>query len=61
MRSVLIGQINAQAPAWSSRSWLGIFTSTSGSAPNRIFNIEWRTAYYNSGGSGVHFNYEVRL
>src|SRR4029079_14256020 len=25
----------------------GIFTSTSGSAPNRIFNIEWRAAYYN--------------
>ena len=40
---------------------LGIFTSVSGSAPNRIFNIEWRTAYYNSGGTGVPLNYEVRL
>ena len=39
----------------------GIFTSTTGVAPNRIFNIEWRTAYYNSGGSGVRLNYEVRL
>ena len=40
---------------------LGIFTSVSGSAPNRIFNIEWRTAYFNSGGAGVPLNYEVRL
>jgi hypothetical protein len=39
----------------------GIFTSTSGSAPNRIFNIEYRTRYYNSGGDGVPLNYEVRL
>ncbi len=36
----------------------GIFTSVSGSAPNRIFNIEWRTTYFN--GAGVA-NYEVRL
>jgi 6-phosphogluconolactonase (cycloisomerase 2 family) len=41
---------------------LGIFTSVSGAAPNRIFNIEWRTAYFNSGGgAGVPLNYEVRL
>ena len=40
---------------------LGIFTSVSGVAPNRIFNIEWRTAYYNSGGTGVPLNYEIRL
>ena len=40
---------------------LGIFTSVSGAAPNRIFNIEWRTAYYNSGGTGVPLNYEIRL
>jgi hypothetical protein len=39
----------------------GIFTSISGTAPNRIFNIEYRTAYYNSGGDGIHLNYEVRL
>ena len=24
----------------------GVFTSVSGSAPNRIFNIEWRTVYF---------------
>ena len=37
----------------------GIFTSISGTAPNRIFNIEWRAAYYNSADQTV--NFEVRL
>ena len=37
----------------------GIFTSVSGTAPNRIFNIEWRTAYFYS--ANVPLNYEVRL
>jgi hypothetical protein len=36
----------------------GIFTSVSGTAPNRIFNIEWRTAYLTGGGTA---NFEVRL
>src|SRR5207302_4959983 len=36
----------------------GIFTSTTGVAPNRIFNIEWRTSYFSGGGSA---NYELRL
>jgi hypothetical protein len=36
----------------------GIFTSVSGVAPNRIFNIEWRTTYF--GRSGMA-NFEVRL
>jgi hypothetical protein len=35
----------------------GIFTSISGSPPNRIFNIEWRTGYFGSYES----NFEVRL
>ena len=39
----------------------GIFTSTTGVSPNRIFNIEWRAAYYNSGGAGIPLNYELRL
>ncbi len=39
----------------------GVFTSTTGSAPNRIFNIEWRTALYDSGATGPTVNYEVRL
>src|SRR6185436_11802900 len=37
----------------------GIFTSVSGSAPNRIFNIEWRTIYF--GSTAQTANYEVRL
>ncbi|MBF6612349.1 MAG: S-layer homology domain-containing protein [Chloroflexi bacterium] len=36
----------------------GIFTSVSGTAPNRIFNIEWRTELYST---GTPLNYEVRL
>ncbi len=39
----------------------GIFSSTSGTAPHRIFNVEYRTRYYNSGGDGIPLNYEVRL
>src|SRR3989442_9162730 len=37
----------------------GIFTSTSGSAPNRIFNIEWRTVLFANNAS--RDNFEVRL
>jgi len=36
----------------------GIYTSLSGTAPNRIFNIEWRAHYINGSGS---INFEVRL
>lgn len=36
----------------------GIFTSVSGSAPNRIFNIEWRAQYY---PQGADVNFEARL
>ncbi|HEY6152271.1 MAG TPA: hypothetical protein VIW07_00860, partial [Candidatus Udaeobacter sp.] len=39
----------------------GIYTSTSGSAPNRIFNIEWRTVYYNAGSGSGNANFELRL
>ncbi len=39
----------------------GIFTSVSGSAPNRIFNIEWRACIYSSAGCGGSVNFEVRL
>ena len=39
----------------------GIFTSISGSAPNRIFNIEWRVAPYGSGATSAVDNFEVRL
>jgi hypothetical protein len=37
----------------------GIFTSTTGTAPNRQFHIEWRTTVFNAGDN--HFNYELRL
>lgn len=37
----------------------GIFTSTTGVAPSRIFNIEWRTTYFNN--SAQVANFELRL
>jgi hypothetical protein len=50
------------APYWTdqdtSGSGQGVFTSVSGSAPNRIFNIEWRNVYF---GTTTQLNYEVRL
>ena len=38
----------------------GIFTSVSGVAPNRIFNIEWRTRFCCSSGPNTQ-NFEIRL
>jgi N-acetylneuraminic acid mutarotase len=40
-------------------SGCGIFTSTVGTAPNRIFNIEWRAVYFSNVGAAI--NFEVRL
>src|SRR5882724_845999 len=37
----------------------GVFTSVSGTAPNRIFNIEWRAVYFND--NSMTANFEVRL
>ncbi len=37
----------------------GIYTSVSGVAPNRIFNIEWRGEYFSP--SGTPINFEARL
>ena len=39
-------------------SGYGIFTSVSGSSPNRIFNIEWRAQYFPGSGTA---NFELRL
>src|SRR5437588_764114 len=39
----------------------GVFTSVSGSPPNRIFNIEWRAATYGTGATSPTDNFEVRL
>ena len=36
----------------------GIFTIVTGTAPNRVFNIEWRTAYFDRTGTA---NFEVRF
>jgi len=36
----------------------GVFSSVSGTAPNRIFNIEWRANYYNP---NTAIRFEVRL
>jgi hypothetical protein len=43
-----------------SESGQGIFTSVSGVAPNRVFNIEWRTTFCCSGGFPSE-NFEIRL
>jgi hypothetical protein len=40
-------------------SGCGIFTSVSGSAPNRIFNIEWRAVYFFD--HNMTANFEARL
>ncbi len=39
----------------------GVFTSVSGSAPSRIFNIEWRACVKVSGICAGNVNFEVRL
>jgi len=39
-------------------SGFGIFTSVTGTAPNRIFNIEWRAQYFPGSGTA---NFELRL
>jgi Beta-propeller repeat len=36
----------------------GVFTSISGTAPNRVFNIEWRSTYFGRPGTA---NFEVRF
>ncbi|MFL5731726.1 MAG: hypothetical protein ACJ78Q_00880, partial [Chloroflexia bacterium] len=42
-------------------SGLGIYTSVSGSAPNRIFSIEWRACLHSMLGCGGIVTFEVRL
>ncbi|MFL5733617.1 MAG: dockerin type I domain-containing protein, partial [Chloroflexia bacterium] len=39
----------------------GIYTSVTGSAPNRIFVIEWRACIFNGGFCGGNVNFEVLL
>jgi hypothetical protein len=40
---------------------LGIYVSTRGSPPSRIFNIEWRACRYGAGACDGRVNFEVRL
>ena len=37
----------------------GVFTSTTGTAPSRVFNIEWRAHYFNQPSTAA--NFEVRF
>lgn len=39
----------------------GIYTSVTGIAPNRIFNIEWRACLYAGGVCGGDISFEIRL
>ena len=54
---------NPIMPHWddqrTDRAGGGIFTSISGVAPNRIFNIEWRTVTFDAPETAL--SYEVRL
>lgn len=40
---------------------LGIYTSVTGTQPNRVFNIEWRACRFAVGTCGGNVNFEVRL
>ncbi|HYP40181.1 MAG TPA: hypothetical protein VEX13_07450, partial [Chloroflexia bacterium] len=39
----------------------GVYTSLNGLAPNRIFNIEWRSCRWREGACNAFVNFEVRL
>src|SRR5205823_14488663 len=39
----------------------GIYVSTTGAAPNRVFNIEWRTRLVRNFECADYINFEVRL
>jgi hypothetical protein len=39
----------------------GIYVSTNGIAPNRVFNIEWRASLYSFTSNGPPVNFEARL
>jgi hypothetical protein len=59
----LAGTTYALAPYWDDQTVFaadanGVFTTTTGSSPNRIFYIEWRSFYF---GSPDPLNYEIAL
>ena len=59
--------INVIAPGWTdlwtagTGAGQGVFTSVSGSFPNRIFNIEWRVTYCCGDNGPPTVNFEARL
>ena len=66
------GATDALAPYWGDQctgacfntpcNGCGIFTTTTGSAPNRIFYVEYRTNYYGLGGQNQDLlDYEIAL
>jgi N-acetylneuraminic acid mutarotase len=57
------GTTYALAPYWGDQTVFaadghGVFTTTTGTAPNRVFYIEWRSKYF---GSPDELNYEIAL
>ena len=59
----IAGTTYALAPYWDDQTVFladghGVFTTTTGSAPNRIFYIEWQSFYF---GSPDPLDYEVAL
>src|SRR6266576_4005369 len=52
-----LGVVGEGCPTFA--SGCGVFTSVTGSAPNRIFNIEWRAVYFNDHTQTA--NFEARL
>ena len=59
----MAGTTYALGPYWGDQTVFaadghGVFTTTTGSAPNRIFYIEWRSKYF---GSPDELNYEIAI
>ena len=59
----IAGTTYALAPFWDDQTVFaadghGVFTTTTGSAPNRIFYIEWRSFYF---GEPDELNYEIAI
>jgi hypothetical protein len=40
---------------------MGVFTSTTGTAPQRVFNIEWRARHFSNPVGPPNYNFEIRL
>ena len=55
---LLTGATSAPGCASTTCTNCGIFTTTTGTAPNRVFYIEFRTNYYNQ---AIPLDYEVAL